>query len=129
MTRASAQAQTVQTNVAVMVQHAPHLDGSGVIQGSLQQLAGENVTLNGGFEMTGDLLVPGTPTVVVHGKASYAGTVPGDGSSSPSNYKIVLDGHCSFNFLRTRTTPVTLPTVSPPPTPVGTRRVTINHRH
>ncbi|HEV2331035.1 MAG TPA: LamG-like jellyroll fold domain-containing protein [Verrucomicrobiae bacterium] len=129
MTRASVEAQTVQTNVAVIVQHAPHLDGRGVIQGSLQQLDGENVTLNGGFEMTGDLLVPGTPTVVTHGKASYAGTVPGDGSSSPSNYKIILDGHCSFNYLRTRTTPVTLPTVSPPPTPAGKRHVTINHRH
>ncbi|HEY1789345.1 MAG TPA: Ig-like domain-containing protein, partial [Verrucomicrobiae bacterium] len=108
-----------------MVQHAPSLNCGGVIHGSLQQLDGENVTLNGGFEMSGDLLVPGTPTVAVYGHPFYAGTVPGDGSSSPSGYKVILDGNCSFRYLRTRTTPVTLPIVSRPPTPTGTRTVTI----
>ena len=48
------------TNLAVTVRHAPSLNGNGLIQGSLQQLLGENATLNGGFTMTGDLLVPGT---------------------------------------------------------------------
>src|SRR5262245_11171905 len=49
-----------QTNLAVIVRHAPNLNGSGLIEGSVQQLLGENVTLNGGFTLTGDLLVPGT---------------------------------------------------------------------
>ncbi|HEY1787537.1 MAG TPA: hypothetical protein VGJ73_05250, partial [Verrucomicrobiae bacterium] len=126
LTRASVEAQTIQTNLAVIVQHAPTLDGGGVIQGSLQQLNGESVTLNGGFEMTGDLLVPGTPTVVANGNPSYAGTIPGSGSSSPSGYQIILNGNCSFNYLRTRTTPVTLPSVPAPPAPTGTRTVTIS---
>lgn len=125
LTRSGLQAQTIQTNLAVIVQHAPSLNCGGVIRGSLQQLDGENVELNNGFAMTGDLLVPGTPAVVVHGKPNYAGTVPGDGSSSPSNYRITLDRFCSFNYLRTRTTPVTLPIVSRPPAPLGTRRVII----
>jgi hypothetical protein len=47
------------TNLAVTVRHAPSLNGNGRIEGSLQQLLGENATLNGGFTMTGDLLVPG----------------------------------------------------------------------
>lgn len=115
----------VQTNVAVIVQHAPDISGGGFIRGSLQQLDGENVTLNWGFAMTGDLLVPGTPTVIVHGRPAYAGTVPGDGSSSPSDYQVTLNGYCSFHYLRTRTTPVALPSVPAPPQPTGTRSVTI----
>jgi hypothetical protein len=49
---ATAPAQT--TNLAVTVRHAPSLNGNGRIEGSLQQLLGENVTLNGAFTMTGD---------------------------------------------------------------------------
>ena len=126
LTRASVQAQMIQTNLAVIVQHAPGLNCGGEINGSLQQLNGENVTLNSGFEMTGDLLVPGTPTVVVRGRPFYSGTVPGDGSSAPSGYDVTLDGYCSFHYLRTRTTPVTLPSVPAPPSPTGTRKVNIN---
>jgi hypothetical protein len=59
----SACAQTVQTNVAVIVGQAPSLNG-GTIQGSLQQLNGASMSINSGFDMIGDLLLPGTPTVV-----------------------------------------------------------------
>ena len=41
-------AQAQPTNLAVTVCHAPSLNGNGLIEGSLQQLLGENVTLNGG---------------------------------------------------------------------------------
>jgi hypothetical protein len=63
------------TNLAVTVRHAPSLNGNGLIQGSLQQLLGENATLNGGFTMTGDLLVPGTPTLRVNGNPTFAGNI------------------------------------------------------
>ena len=56
---ADAQAQT--TNLAVTVRHAPGLNGNGRIEGSLQQMLGEGTTLNGGFTLTGDLLVPEPP--------------------------------------------------------------------
>ena len=125
--RVSLEAQTLQTNLAVIVQHAPNLSGGAVIQGSLQQLDGETVTLNTGVEITGDLLVPGTPTVVTNGSPiNYAGTVLGDGSSSPSGYQVILDANCTLHYLRTRTTPVTLPTVSRPPSPTGTRSVNVS---
>ena len=75
----TAQAQTAQTNLAVTVRHAPSLNGNGLIQGSLQQLLGESATLNGGFTMTGDLLVPGTPTLRVNGNPTFAGTIAGHG--------------------------------------------------
>ena len=66
---ATTPAQT--TNLAVTVRHAPSLNGNGRIEGSLQQLLGENATLNGGFTLTGDLLVPGTPTLRVNGEPTF----------------------------------------------------------
>lgn len=118
-------ASVVQTNLAVTVRHAPTLT-SGTIEGSLQLLNGENVTLDNGDTLTGDLLVPGTPTLVTNGQATFAGTLPGTGSTSPAGYEVKLSAGCSLNYLRTRTTPVDLPTVSPPPAPSGTRNVTIS---
>jgi hypothetical protein len=120
----AATAQTVQTNLAITVRHAPSLNG-GTIQGSLQQLNGESVTANGGLAMTGDLLVPGTPTLVLNGKPAFSGTIAGSGSTSPSGYQVMLNGNCSLRYLRTRTTPVSLPTVPAPSSPTGTRSVTI----
>ena len=58
---ALAMSVSAQSNLIVTVRHAPALNGSGRIEGSVQQLLGESVTLNGGFTLTGDLLVPGTP--------------------------------------------------------------------
>ena len=120
-------AQAQPTNLAVTVRHAPSLNGNGRIEGSLQQLLGENATLNGGFTMTGDLLVPGTPTLRVNGNPTFAGTIAGTGGTSPIGYQITLNGNCSLNHLRTRINPVSLPTVTAPPQPVGTRSVTINN--
>ncbi|MGA2786967.1 MAG: Ig-like domain-containing protein [Verrucomicrobiota bacterium] len=122
---ATAPAQS--TNLAVTVRHAPSLNGNGRIEGSLQQLLGENATLNGGFTLTGDLLAPGTPTLRVNGNPTFAGTIVGTGNASPGGYQITLNGNCSLNHLRTRINPVTLPTVAAPPQPVGTRSVTINN--
>jgi hypothetical protein len=64
------------TNLAVTVRHAPSLNGNGRIEGSLQQLLGENATLNGGFTMTRDLLVPGTPSLHTNGNPTFKGVGP-----------------------------------------------------
>ena len=123
----SVSAQAPQTALAVTVRHAPGLNGNGLIEGSLQQLLGEDVTLNGGFVITGDLLEPGTPALRVNGHPTIAGTVAGSGSASPGGYTVLLNGNCSLNYLRTRTTPVSLPVVPLPPQPGGARNVTINN--
>ena len=115
-----------QNNLIVTVRHAPTLNGPGRIEGSLQQLLGENVTLNGGFTLAGDLLVPGTPTLQINGSPAFAGDIAGAGSASPTGYKVTLNGNVSLGYLRTRTVPVVLPTVPPPPAPVGSRSVTIS---
>ncbi|HTY87092.1 MAG TPA: M36 family metallopeptidase [Candidatus Acidoferrum sp.] len=114
------------TNLAVTVRHAPSLNGSGRIEGSLQQMLGENVTLNGGFTLTGDFLVPGSPALRTNGNPVLAGIIAGTGSALPSGYQVTLNGNCSLKYLRPRTAPIQLPTVAAPPQPVGTRGVTIN---
>ena len=90
-------AQTPQTNLPVTVRHAPGLNGNGQIEGSLQQLLGEDMTLNGGFVITGDLLEPGTPALRVNGRPAIAGTVVGSGSASPAGYSVLLNRNCSLN--------------------------------
>lgn len=114
-----------QNNLIVTVRHAASLNGPGRVEGSLQQLLGESATLNGGFTLTGDLLVPGTPTVQINGSPTFAGTIVGTGSATPTGYCVTLNGGVSLRYLRTRTNAVALPTVPPPPSPTGTRSVTI----
>jgi hypothetical protein len=97
-----------QTNLAVTVRHAPIINGDALIEGSVQQLLGENVTLNGGATLTGDLLVPGEPALSIHGQPTFAGTITGAASATPSGYRVTLNGDCSLKNLRTRTAPVTL---------------------
>src|SRR5262245_55599933 len=80
-----------QSNLIVTVRHAPLLNGPGRIEGSVQQLLGENVTLNGGFAITGDLLVPGKPTLQINGTPIFAGTIAGAGNATPTGYYVTLN--------------------------------------
>lgn len=108
-----------------LLQHAPNLNGAVIVNGSLQQMTGENVTFNGSPSISGDLFVPGTPTVTLTGHPVFGGVIVGTGNVSPSNYSVILNGTPSLGHLRTRTNPTVLPTVSAPPKPTGTRNVTI----
>src|ERR1700686_3101734 len=47
-------------NGIAIVRHAASLNGNGRVEGSLRQLTGESVTLNGGAVVTNDLRVPRT---------------------------------------------------------------------
>lgn len=110
---------------AAAVRHGPVVNG-GRIEGSVRQLLGENVTLNSGGTITGDLFVPGTPTVKLNGSSSYGGTISGTGSTQPTGYFVTLNGGATLGRLVNRTNPITLEVVSAPPAPQGTRNVTIN---
>lgn len=110
---------------SIWVRHAPSVNGT--VQGSIQVMTAESVTLNGGAAITGDLLVPGTPAITINGNASgFGGTIVGTGSSSPTTHRITLNGNVQLGHLRTRTDPVTLPSVATPPSPSGTRNVVLN---
>jgi RHS repeat-associated protein len=110
-----------------VVRHSVTLLNSGRVEGSLWQLMPEDVTLDGTDTITSDLLVPGTPVVLHSAPASYAGTLLGTENPEPSNYSITIKGSAELRHVVARTNPVQLENVSPPPTPTGTRDVTINH--
>ena len=99
---------------------------SGTIDGSVQQMSAEGVTLNGGAIITGDLLVPGTPVVQLNSSPTYNGTLEGSGSMSPSNYTIMLNSGSSLRHVIRRTTAVSLSSVATVPTPTATASATVN---
>ncbi len=105
------------------VRHAPALEGR--VEGSVQMMMGEDVALDRGAAVTGNLLVPGTPSVRVNGKASYGGTRDGAGASWPSRYTVTLEGGCALGHVIRRTDPACLPPVGAPPQPSGKRSVTV----
>jgi RHS repeat-associated protein len=122
---AAASAQVSTSGVGV-VRHGLTLDGSNRIEGSLQVLTGEPISLIGTPVISADLLVPGTPTIQFTGNPYYGGTLQGTGSAQPSNYVISGDGHFSIRRIVTRSNPVAMPVVAPPPLPTGTRDVTLS---
>lgn len=108
-----------------LVRHAPTLNGG--VEGAVQQMTAENVTFNSNAFITGDLLVPGTPSVRLNGNAQYGGAIAGTGSATPTNYQVTLNGGARLGHLRTRTDPANLPPVAAPPQPTGSRSVSLNN--
>jgi RHS repeat-associated protein len=103
-----------------VVRHAPHLN-SGRVEGTLWQLTGENLELNGTDTITSDLLVPGTPTITAVESSVYGGTVEGTEGTQPSGYTLNISGRARLRHVVTRTDPIELNNVPLPPTPAGTR--------
>ncbi len=112
-----------QTGTA-LIRHAPAINGT--VEGSIQVLTAESVTLNSGAAVSGDLLVPGTPTVRLNGRPTYGGTVDASGAASPTHHQVTLNGNASLRSVVRRTDAVPLPDVSAPPAPAGTRTVVLN---
>jgi hypothetical protein len=110
--------------IPALVRHAPSLNGG--LDGSLQVLLAEDVKLNGNAYISGDLLVPGTPTLRLNGHPTFVGTRDGTGNASPSNYQVTLNGGVLLRYLVRRTDAIAMPNVATPPSPTGTRDVAIN---
>lgn len=108
----------------VLVRHAPTLNGA--INGSIQVLLAENITLNGNASVGQQLLVPGTPTVQLNGAPSFGGTTDSAGSANPTSYQITLNGGSHLGGLLRRVDPIAMPVVNAPAAPTGTRNVTLN---
>ena len=106
------------------VRQAPKI--AGTVEGSLQLLSPQNVTLNGNAQITGDFFVPGTPSIKLNGRPTYAGTLEGSGALAPSNYTITLNGSVALSRIVRRTNAVNLDPVAPPPKPSGTRTVKLD---
>ncbi|HEY2961613.1 MAG TPA: RHS repeat-associated core domain-containing protein [Pyrinomonadaceae bacterium] len=110
-----------------VVRHSITLLNSGRVEGSLWQLAAEDVTLDGTDTITTDLLVPGTPSVLHSQPAQYGGTLVGSENPEPSDYTITIKGSAQLRHVVARTNPIELENVAAPPAPTGTRDVSISH--
>ena len=99
---------------------------NGGVDGSVQLLSPENTTLNDSAWISGDLLVPGQPTVRLNGRPNYGGTIAADGASSPNNYIVTLNGNATLRHVVQRVDPSSLPTVAKPAAPTGKTNVTLN---
>ncbi|HVT73916.1 MAG TPA: ExeM/NucH family extracellular endonuclease [Lacunisphaera sp.] len=110
--------------VTALVRHAPTLNGE--LDGSIQVLSAEGITLNGNAAVTSDLLVPGLPAVKLNGHPVYGGTIDGSGAATPTNFTVTLNGNAALRHLVRRTDPIAMPVVAAPPAPAGTRNVSLN---
>jgi hypothetical protein len=107
-----------------VVRHGFSLDGR--IEGSVQQLSGEDTTINDGASLTGALLVPGVPSVRQNDAANLGGVTQGAGGEEPAGYEITLNGDASLGRLTTRTNPADVPVVATPPAATGTRDIALD---
>lgn len=107
-----------------LVRHEPTLNGS--VEGSIQVMAADDVTVKGGAAISGDLLMAGTPSIKLNGTPVYGGTLDGPGSASPGGHQVTLNGGARLGHVVRRTDPKALPVVDAPPPPAGTRSVTLN---
>lgn len=121
-TGSSSDTLVISTNI--VVRHAPTLNGD--VQGSIQVLSAEAVTLNGA-SIAGDLLLPGTPAAQLNGRPTLGATLDGPGHAQPANFAITLNGNTTLRHLVRRIDSTTLPVVNPPPAPTGTRDVDVNN--
>ncbi len=112
-----------QTGIA-LVRDALTINAS--VDGSVEQMTAEPVTLNGNAIITGDLLVPGTPTLQLRGNPVFGGTLAGTGLTTPSSQLVTLNGNVCLGHLRIHMDPILLQIVSAPNQPVGTRSVSLN---
>ena len=117
-------AGTLIITTTVLVRHAPTLNGA--LNGSAQVLLPESITLNGGAAVSGDLLVPGTPSVRLNGRPNYAGTLDSSGDASPSDYTVTINGGATLRHVVRRTDAVEFPTLPAPPAPTGGRNVVLS---
>ncbi len=116
---------TLVVTITALVRHAPVFNG--MVDGSVQVLLPENLTLNGSASLSGDLLVPGTPALKLNGQPMLAGTKNGPGAATPTNYTVTLNGGSVVRYLVRRVNAITLPVVVAPAAPAGTRSVSINN--
>jgi glucuronoarabinoxylan endo-1,4-beta-xylanase len=114
----------LEIGVTALARHMTSLNGG--IDGSVQVLTAENITLGGNSRITGDLLAPGMPEIRLTGQPTFDGALDGDGSSDPSSHTITLNGSAALRHVVRRIDPLTLPAVAAPPQPTGARSVTIN---
>jgi autotransporter-associated beta strand protein len=121
---AGAASDTMTITVTALVRHAPTLNG--LVDGSVQVLAAENLTLNQAAALSGDLLVRGKPQVNLNGNPTIAGVLTGPGAATPATHVITINGGAVLRYLVRQVDPTDLPSVVAPAAPAGNRSVVLN---
>ncbi|MFN0125037.1 MAG: Ig-like domain-containing protein, partial [Blastocatellia bacterium] len=119
--------QATAAPVAAISRNRPNLN-AGEIQGSLRVNNGEAFNLNGGFQLKGDLYLPGTPSIRLNGNASHGGVVNDGGAVTPA-YNVTLNGNVNLpGKIHIRADALPLPGDIPAAVPAsaGARTVNIN---
>jgi autotransporter-associated beta strand protein len=122
----ASRAATLSIAALALVNRGPSLN-SAEVEGSIQQMLGNNAGLNGDMVVEGNLLVPGTPAVVINGAPNYGDTIDGVGSELPTGYTVTINSGTTLGHVVRRTDPVPLPVVSTPVAPSGARNVIISN--
>ena len=108
-----------------IVRHAPSVN-SAIVEGSLQILLPENLQMQGEATVTGELRVPGNPTLIRQGNVSVGSIATGRGRASPPNYQVKMDERVHVGTFRTRVDAVAMPVVPVLLAPTGTRSLDVN---
>src|SRR6185312_1045715 len=111
--------------ITALVQRGVTVNG-GQVDGSVQVLSAESDTLNSSGMISGNLLVVGTPNVVLNSHPTYGSTLTGPGSASPSNFTVTLNSNAVLSHVVRQVDAAAMPAVAAPPKSAGTRNVTIN---
>ncbi|MBI4851551.1 MAG: hypothetical protein HY819_07140, partial [Acidobacteria bacterium] len=112
-------------NDLVVVRHGSVIDGSR-IEGSVRVLLAEGTSVENGATITGEILTPGSPNVVVGSNVQFNGVVTGTGNAQPNNYSININNNSAVGHVVTRTDAISISGVTSPPRPRATRDVTLS---
>lgn len=103
---------------------------NGRVEGNLRVYTGQDFSFDGGFVVTNETYVVGTPNVQVATNATFnAGTIDESGSPDPVGYLISINGTSRLvGKIHRRSDPLAFPADIPTsvPQPTGTRIVNIN---
>ncbi|HEX2860032.1 MAG TPA: MBG domain-containing protein, partial [Lacunisphaera sp.] len=116
---------TLAVRITALVRHAPAFNGD--VDGSIQVLLPESVTLNSSSSVSHDLLVPGRPGLRLNGSPTFVGTLDQTGAATPTNHLITLNSGAVLRYAVRRVDALALPVVPAPDAPTGTRSVSVNN--
>ncbi len=110
---------------AVISRTAPTIN-SGRIEGTLRVLKAEAFAIAASTQITGDVFLPGTPSIQLNSGAQHSGTIDDGGPSSPG-YAVSLMGVKLPGKIHTHAHAITLPSDFPSSVPAaaGLRTLTI----
>ena len=102
---------------------------NGSIDGSIQILLPESFAINSHSFISGDLLLPGTPTVQLNGHPTLGGIIDSFGSATPTNYTVTLNSTAIVRYIVRHVDPLVMPVVAAPDTPLGLHGTIVNSPH